>query len=149
MIRPFLILVSMRPSKRNRVSNELGWSCIPSPLFGDAHAESWEIISANNVGLISRFSLVIEKLNPLGTLRLSWIECLERVALLFGKLDPGLLLLFFFLKKTKLSISFRSKYCVQIDSGRLSCGEQKAVFSSCSAYGANRHDSSWQTVKKN
>ena len=55
----------------------------------------------------------------------------------------------FFLKKTKLSISFRSKYCVQVDSGRLSCGEQKAVFSSCSAYGANRHDSSWQTVKKN
>ncbi len=88
MIRPFLILVSMRPSKRNRVSNELGWSLIPSPLFGDAHAESWEIMSADNCGFQSRLSSVVEKLNPLGRKNLSWIECLERVVLLFGKLDP-------------------------------------------------------------
>jgi hypothetical protein len=87
MIRPFLVLVSMRPSKRNRVSNELGWSCIPSPLFGDAHAESWEVIGASNSGLQSRLNSVVEKLNLLNRRNVSWIECLERVALVFGKLD--------------------------------------------------------------
>ncbi len=86
LIRPFLVLVSMRPSKRNRVSNELGWSCIPSPLFGDAHAESWEILAASTLGLLSRLNSTVEKLNPMQR-SLTWIECLERVSLTFGKLE--------------------------------------------------------------
>ncbi len=87
MIRPFLALVSMRPSKRNRVTNELGWSCIPSPLFGDAHAESWEVLTASTLGLLARLNSTVERLNPLSR-SLTWIECLERVSLTFGKLEP-------------------------------------------------------------
>jgi hypothetical protein len=87
MIRPFLVLVSMRPSKRNRVTNELGWSCIPSPLFGDAHAESWEVLTASTLGLLARLNSTVERLNPMSR-SLTWIECLERVSLTFGKLEP-------------------------------------------------------------
>jgi hypothetical protein len=86
MIRPFLILVAMRPAKRNRVSNELGWSCIPSPLFGDAHAESWEIINSNSLGLQARLNSIVEKMNPLSR-NVSWLEAVQRVTLLFGSLD--------------------------------------------------------------
>ena len=85
MIRPFLILVSMRPAKRNRVSNELGWSCIPSPLFGDAHAESWDIISNSSSGLQMRLTSLTEKVNVFSR-SVTWLEALERVTLLFGKL---------------------------------------------------------------
>ena len=104
MIRPFLVLVSMRPSKRNRISNELGWSSIPSALFGayllsvflliifflfsagDAHAEAWEIVNQNYNGLQARLNSTAEKLNAFGR-NVTWIEAVERVTLMFGSLD--------------------------------------------------------------
>ncbi len=76
MVRPFFCLVSMRPSKRNRVANELGWSCVPSVLFGDAHAEAWEIINANHSGLQARLHTTVEKLNPMAR-NICWLEVLQ------------------------------------------------------------------------
>lgn len=88
MVRPFLFLVGMRASKRNRVANELGWSCVPSALFGDAHAEAWEILNSNHSGLQARLHTTVEKLNPLSR-NICWLEMLQRVTLLFGELGEN------------------------------------------------------------
>lgn len=51
-IRPFLLLVSMRPALRSQVASCLGVPLLGSEEFGDAHKEAWAIISSTN-GLVS------------------------------------------------------------------------------------------------
>eukprot|EP00026_Physarum_polycephalum_P004377 Phypoly_transcript_04395.p1 GENE.Phypoly_transcript_04395~~Phypoly_transcript_04395.p1 ORF type:complete len:656 (+),score=79.01 Phypoly_transcript_04395:150-2117(+) len=65
MIRPFLLLVAMTPELRNQVSNFLGWSIFTEKYFGDSHAESWDILSRDRKGMLSRSASVNQKLNPM------------------------------------------------------------------------------------
>jgi hypothetical protein len=78
LIRPFLLLVSMPGPIRNRVACQLGWTTVMQKTFGDAHAESWEILSSPHEGLQGRCSKSWEKVNPLAG-RCNWHWILKRV----------------------------------------------------------------------
>ncbi len=56
MLRPFLYLVSLPPVQRLQIAINLGWTLIVEASFGDAHAESWDIISRKGLGLRDRMA---------------------------------------------------------------------------------------------
>ena len=43
VIRPFLLIVSMRPETRSQIANELGWSLLNEKILGDPHGKKKKI----------------------------------------------------------------------------------------------------------
>jgi len=52
--------------RRNRrlVAMTLGWELLDSPVYGNAHAEAWEICAKAHKGLQARATQSYEALNP-------------------------------------------------------------------------------------
>jgi len=62
LLRPFLFLVSLPPVGRLQIAINLGWTFVGSALFGDSHAETWEILNKKDVGLRDRMSRMRDSL---------------------------------------------------------------------------------------
>ena len=56
MVRPFACLVAMGWRQRKALAQSLGFSLFESAVFGDAHAEAWELLSRDGCGVQSRAS---------------------------------------------------------------------------------------------
>ena len=77
MIRPFLLMVSMQSRDRNRIACLLGWTTPQTRYFGDAHAESWDIISRPMKGILACTSESWETLNP-ASASCNWYDSVHR-----------------------------------------------------------------------
>lgn len=62
LLRPFLFLVSLPPVSRLQIAINLGWTFVGTALFGDSHAEAWEIVNKKDVGLRDRMSRMRDSL---------------------------------------------------------------------------------------
>eukprot|EP01111_Echinosteliopsis_oligospora_P006664 TRINITY_DN2094_c0_g1_i3.p1 TRINITY_DN2094_c0_g1~~TRINITY_DN2094_c0_g1_i3.p1 ORF type:complete len:622 (-),score=155.77 TRINITY_DN2094_c0_g1_i3:43-1908(-) len=79
MLRPFLLIVAMPPSIRLRVAASLGWCLITQQYFGDAHKEANDILHRSGQGLISRATLLSQRVHPIASSSVSYYQVLRRV----------------------------------------------------------------------
>jgi hypothetical protein len=79
LLRPFMLLVAMPPIFRNQAACFLGWTMITEDYFGDAHAESSNILLKTTKGMRTRCHKSYEKANPLAS-GCNWLDIISRVS---------------------------------------------------------------------